>query len=1010
MASFTVNTHHAYLNNDIVIKTEGHITIEDTITGQVYEFQHELKTRFSAGHHILKSEQHEEEIVIEDAIKLGGSRVKKAFVFDNNPWIFISTKDRLYIANKDMMEEKVEYSITPDSITSLGNYYGNPCEYFLFQTQNDYSIYNVQTGKVVFTFLNHIYSNNHLVIYKSEEVVTVYDYRQGKVVVEFEGQYSFGSKFYFIKDGKLHGLNLSSSYINTIDLVGKVEDNYYLYGNSLVKLTSDYLAQKIYKYYSLGNGEKNMKETSFSFPYYVESWKGYSFGIFEKLKCELEKYRNTYRPSTEFSNIKSSIFAIKVTEIISYWEKDKYFVKLTGELLSFPTIRIKVPFSIVGEVGSSIDFSEIIVGQDDEVSSEQVIESKSKTSSFNIPKEESILGQSESGRFVISQLNNNLFYWDTKHETKQVILNEVFDGSHYSNAFFTSDGKSVIFERDDMTMHIMGFEDLSTDSFDIEGLTLPRHAGFNGYKPEIEMQNCRKPVWRDPISLVRIQSQEFSSHIFMSPDKSYSADNDFKVIVKNRLSNCDISSDEYRTLCKEYDFQWDDSEEDKQKKIAHRELLLEQYGKELLFKYVIERYTHLINVNEKIPEAKKSERIEWAVNSEIEEFLKQKKIFTPLFLEKLGYVVYRNNHTNDEQRILIGRSVYFLNYVSFSYDSRYLAFAAKMRRDVFRFTEDGVFVLYDLKENKEIIRQDHGQNLYAVWMTLFSKDGNVAYYDSRANAYVVTNKSNYTEIEEIEGKSLLCFSPSGKYIAFSDQNYIDYTHHPNSNWGHQPSGNIFIHSINDIQACLEHYNDFGEGIVGVVSCAGNVASAAFSCDERRLMAVGDDGVVVIRNLHLEEKENDKSYLPFAGSDKRHDFRKNERNGIVSISFWGTDGLTTEVFDYWCEPDETLDSEQGLIYSADGTKLIKSLYINNEEYYIKDGVRRIENGVFQGIYGPGAGYINSICKLHLPDSIESMGDDIFDDDGMGVTIYVNPKKINIFRSLFPFYQHLFAPEL
>ena len=592
-----------------------------------------------------------------------------------------------------------------------------------------------------------------------------------------------------------------------------------------------------------------------------------------------------------------------------------------------------------------------------------------------------------------------------------MILKKVFDSSHYTNAFFTSDGKNVIFVCADKTMHIMGFEDLSTDSFDIEGMTVPRLAGFNGYKPEIEILDCRKPVWRDPISLVKIQSQEFSDHIFMSPDGIYSADNDFKMIVKDRLCDKDITLSEYNRLCKKYDFLWNDSEGEKERKIAHRKELLTKYGKDIIFKYVVERYSYLINTSDRIPKNKKSERIEWAVNSEVEEYINKKDTFTSLFLDKLGYVMYRNNSTNEEKKILIGRSVYFLNYVSFSYDSRYLAFAAKMKSDEFRSTEDGVFVLYDLKENKEIIRQDHGQDLYAVWMTMFSKNGNVAYYDSRANAYVVTKKSGYKEIEVIEGKSLLCFSPSGKYIAFSDQNYIDYTHHPNANWGHQPSGNIFIHSMNDVNTCLEHFNDFGDGIVGVVSRAGSVASAAFSCDERRLMAVGDDGVVVIRNLHIEDDEYICDYPPTAGSDERHDYRKDERNGIVFISYYGTDGgIDTDVFDYWCEPDETLDSEQGLIYSADGRRLIRGLSITNEEYTIKEGVKRIENGVFHGIYGPGSGADNSLCRLHIPDSIEYIGDDAFDDNGIGVTIFVNPNKINVFRVKFPSYQHLFAPEL
>lgn len=95
MTTFTVNTHHAYLNNKIVIQSESEewITIEDISTGQKYEFQRVLVIKLSAGHHILKFDDHEEEIVIEDAIKLGGSKVKNAFVFDDNPWAFHVKKE-----------------------------------------------------------------------------------------------------------------------------------------------------------------------------------------------------------------------------------------------------------------------------------------------------------------------------------------------------------------------------------------------------------------------------------------------------------------------------------------------------------------------------------------------------------------------------------------------------------------------------------------------------------------------------------------------------------------------------------------------------------------------------------------------------------------------------------------------------------------------------------------------------------------------------------------------------
>lgn len=173
-----------------------------------------------------------------------------------------------------------------------------------------------------------------------------------------------------------------------------------------------------------------------------------------------------------------------------------------------------------------------------------------------------------------------------------------------------------------------------------------------------------------------------------------------------------------------------------------------------------------------------------------------------------------------------------------------------MNTDKFRSSQEGVFEVFDL-EKKEIVNRTenvHNHQLWAVWMTMFSKNGDVAFYDSCANAYLKHKVDNYDHTEEAPGKSLLCFSPSGKFIACSDQNYIDYTHHPNGHWGHQPSGNVFIHSVENFSECLEQYNDLGDGIFGVATRAGNVSSASFSQDETKLLVVGNDGVVVIRNL------------------------------------------------------------------------------------------------------------------------------------------------------------------
>ena len=118
MANFSVNTHHAYLNTDITIhnNTTKSIIVQDLTTSEEWLVDDEKTIRLSAGTHILESEDAKQTIIIEDAIKFGGSRIKDAFVFDDNPWVFVSTNDRLYATNIETGEEKVEHNVTPDSI------------------------------------------------------------------------------------------------------------------------------------------------------------------------------------------------------------------------------------------------------------------------------------------------------------------------------------------------------------------------------------------------------------------------------------------------------------------------------------------------------------------------------------------------------------------------------------------------------------------------------------------------------------------------------------------------------------------------------------------------------------------------------------------------------------------------------------------------------------------------------------------------------------------------------
>ncbi len=871
MAKFTVNSHHAYLNNEIIIRCDGCISIEDIETEEKYTFTDELRIRLKAGRHILKSEDHVEEIFIEDAIKFGGSFFKDGFVFDDSPWVFVIMKDRLYFMNIDTNEEKVEYNITPDNIISLGKYNEKTNDFFLFQTKQDYSLYNISTGKIIKTFTNHIYSNAVYVIYKDNEDYIIYDYRNDCTISKFQGQFSLGNRFYYVNDNKLYGVDLMSPNVNKIDFVGEVNETALLHGNTLLKKSGDYYKQKDsyykkYIFYELGSGKEDMTRTTLLFPYFIERWFGTDIGDFLHVKEEWNDYSEKNKDNIS-QNIVHVCYGLRFDNYYINQTKDKSELCFIGEIIRYPDFYgLKNKFILKTEIGSDLTMRYISfpTKDDDENASkrlEDIVKSK-------IPDGEILISFSNSGNRVLTRKENAFYFYDFNKNYHYSLFGKSFDKSRYSNAYFSSDGKNVVLQISNKECQLLGIESLESTNFEVEGFTVPRiNEGFNGYKPEMTFSDRRKPVWRDPITLENITEEDMSKHIFKSPDRKYTANIDKKTILFNRLTKTEIDTKEHLELSKKYN--WDENTDDKKKEviIEQRKLLVKSSDENDLFGKIIEYSNKLFidvkNVNER------TKKIESYIKKEIERYINKASVFTKLFIDRLSYVCYQENKDNaEEKQILIGRSVYYLNYVSFSYDSKYLSFAAKMNTDDFRSSQEGVFVIYDLEKEKIVKRIESFQNrqLLAVWMAIFSKKGDVAFYDSSANAFLLKHETNYEEAIMSPGKSLLCFSPSGRYIACSDQNYIDYTHHPNEKWGHQPSGNVFIHSTDNFKECIEQYNDLGDGIEGVAIKAGNVASAAFSQDEKRLLVVGTDGVVVVRNLkHTGNERTIETHLDSSDS-------------------------------------------------------------------------------------------------------------------------------------------------
>lgn len=225
---------------------------------------------------------------------------------------------------------------------------------------------------------------------------------------------------------------------------------------------------------------------------------------------------------------------------------------------------------------------------------------------------------------------------------------------------------------------------------------------------------------------------------------------------------------------------------------------------------------------------------------------------TSIFLDRVigtrGIAIIRNTISDNEVvRIDLGCPLSFLNYVSFSKDSRYVALAG------YRDFSHGLFLIYDLIERKTLCKQNTHR---AVWVTAFSVKGHIAAYTSSPTTIYFDN--NYTCNSEedfknhlIAHRNFLTFSPDGNLMALSKQSYVP--KNDTDYWGHQPSSFVEVCEAARVRKSLAIFNDLSnDGVENVAFRSNSVASVSFSNDNKRLMMVGKDGVVIIRNLHLDK--------------------------------------------------------------------------------------------------------------------------------------------------------------
>ena len=426
---------------------------------------------------------------------------------------------------------------------------------------------------------------------------------------------------------------------------------------------------------------------------------------------------------------------------------------------------------------------------------------------------------SESGKYTISTKGNQVWLssevMDGHGCLYEQILESLYDISTYSNVYLSDDGDAIIHRNNGefLLKSISTGEESSFPNMDFVTHT-------NGYRPLVSLKTCSKPVIVDPITRQVIEGYNVSKYSFMSPNKRLYASTHQLYRYYHKLEGREISEIEYNKIREELPILSYTEDDKRREMISKREKFLEKYLHKLS-KKDLEAYD-----------------------------------IRDLVVEIRGFVEVKKCDNDDiVVTIPLGKALWFLNYVSFSYDGRYAAIAGRYPNDT---TEDGrsiggLFMVYDLQTCKVICKKTDGN---ACWRTAFTKSNIVVSYSSEPNTYIKDiNSQDSPLLNSIYGKNFLTFSPDGKYMALSNQSYVRYNGGEyGQDWGHMPSTSVYIRSVNnlkeDVVPIINDLSDCINGVSGVCEKR-TTASCSFSLDNKKLMMVGNDGVVVIRNLNLD---------------------------------------------------------------------------------------------------------------------------------------------------------------
>lgn len=418
------------------------------------------------------------------------------------------------------------------------------------------------------------------------------------------------------------------------------------------------------------------------------------------------------------------------------------------------------------------------------------------------------------------------------------ILSDLYDTSYYKSVLLSEDGSQIMYRDENETIVL----DVNSNQIDKYN-NLSYIKDINGISPHFSHRpGSLQPKLIDPVTGGQISCERMPNYHFISPNGYLYADTNLDKYVEfwNLITNKILSDVEIQEFLDNFYYsEYSNKENNKINEKKRRNFIesnLTFFKKKYYEKFYIE-------------DIENRELIQFFLEQPYEDFLKY-------FVETRGVVFIRKKSDDSVfAKIYLGSPLWFLNYVSFSYDNKYVAIAGRYYNNS---QYGGLFLVYDLETGEVVINR---KNSWAVWITAFNKQNHVASYSSEPITYdaQLSDLEKDICVNSHNGLSFLTFSPDGKYVALSNQGYIskyDKQGNERKKWGHMSSCDVYVVKSSKMDSVLFKYSDLSKsGIDGLSdkehNCPESVSSVSFSNDNKRLMMVGNDGVVIIRNLHLD---------------------------------------------------------------------------------------------------------------------------------------------------------------